>query len=94
MSWPGAIGPTSRIPGTFFTHEGLRLRTSIRLRWLAVAGQAFAVLWVYFGMGFALPIWLCTIFIALSAWVNISLSLSWSVDGAPARTLFVPAAGL
>ena len=75
----GAIGPASRIPGTFFTHEGLRLRTSIRLRWLAVAGQAIAVLWVYFGMGFILPIWFCAIFIALSAWVNISLSLSWSV---------------
>ncbi len=67
----GAMGPASRIPGTFFTHEGLRLRTSIRLRWLAVAGQATAVLWVYFGMGFVLPIWLCAIFIALSAWVNI-----------------------
>ena len=34
---------------------------------LAVAGQTFAVLWVYLGMGFALPVWLCIAFIALSA---------------------------
>jgi two-component system sensor histidine kinase RegB len=78
-----AMAPTQRIAGTlartFFTHEGLRLRTSIRLRWLAVAGQTFAVLWVFFGMRFDLPLGWCLTFIALSAWVNIALSLSWSV---------------
>ncbi len=78
-----AIGPTSRFAGTlaktFFAHDGLRLRTTIRLRWLAVTGQTFAILWVYFVMGFALPLGWCLLFIILSAWVNIALSLSWSV---------------
>ena len=66
--------------GTIFTHDGMRLRTTIRLRWLAVAGQTLAILWVYFGFGFDLPIWFCLGFIVLSAWVNIALSLSWSVS--------------
>ncbi len=80
----GAMQPTKRIAETLartmFTHKGLRLRTSVRLRWLAVAGQTFAVLWVFFVLGFELPIGWCLGFVALSAWVNIALSLSWSVS--------------
>lgn len=34
----------------------LRLQTLVRLRWLAVAGQSAAVLGVYFGFGFDLPL--------------------------------------
>lgn len=74
------------VPGTgtgnpahgFFTYEGLRLRTSVRLRWLAVSGQLIAVLLVHFGLGFSLPLGACLTIIALSAWLNIALSLSWS----------------
>jgi hypothetical protein len=33
-----------------------RLRTFITLRWLAVGGQTSAVLLVYFGLGFQLPL--------------------------------------
>lgn len=62
----------------FFTYEGLRLRTSVRLRWLAVSGQLIAVLLVHFGLGFPLPLGACLTIIALSAWLNIALSLSWS----------------
>ncbi len=74
------------VPGTgtgnpahgFFTYEGLRLRTSVRLRWLAVSGQLIAVLLVHFALGFPLPLGACLTIIALSAWLNIALSLSWS----------------
>lgn len=80
---PAGLTPVSgaasrnRTPG-FFTYEGLRLRTSVRLRWLAVSGQLIAVLLVHFGLGFPLPLGACLTIIALSAWLNIALSLSWS----------------
>lgn len=55
----------------------LRLRTLVRLRWLAIVGQAGAVLGVHFVLGFPLPLGLCLTAIALSAWVNIFLSIRW-----------------
>jgi two-component system sensor histidine kinase RegB len=53
----------------------VRLDTLVRLRWLAVIGQSTAVLVVYVGLEFALPIWACLSVIALSAWLNIALRL-------------------
>ncbi|MBC8037080.1 MAG: ActS/PrrB/RegB family redox-sensitive histidine kinase [Rhizobiales bacterium] len=55
----------------------LRLRTLVRLRWLAVVGQTAAVAGVYFLLGFPLPIGLCLAAIALSAWLNIFLTIRW-----------------
>ncbi|MGH6906876.1 MAG: ActS/PrrB/RegB family redox-sensitive histidine kinase, partial [Aestuariivirga sp.] len=55
----------------------LRLRTLVRLRWLAVVGQTVAVAGVYFLLGFPLPIGLCLAAIALSAWLNIFLTIRW-----------------
>ncbi|MEL6956383.1 MAG: ActS/PrrB/RegB family redox-sensitive histidine kinase [Pseudomonadota bacterium] len=52
-----------------------RMRTFIALRWMAVAGQTAAVLGVYFGLGFSLPLSACLAVIAASAWVNVLLSL-------------------
>src|SRR5437016_13851670 len=42
-------------------HAGrnVRLETLVRLRWLAVIGQTTAVLVVYVGLDFELPIWAC-----------------------------------
>lgn len=54
-----------------------RLRTFITLRWLAVAGQTAAVLFVAFGLGFQLPLALCLAIIAASAWLNVFLSLAF-----------------
>lgn len=51
----------------------LRIRTIVRLRWIAVAGQTAAVVGVYWGLGFDLPIGSCLLIIALSAWLNIFL---------------------
>ncbi|MBX6328163.1 MAG: ActS/PrrB/RegB family redox-sensitive histidine kinase [Pseudolabrys sp.] len=53
----------------------VRLETLVRLRWLAIVGQTTAVLVVYFGLDFELPIWACLAVIALSAWLNIALRL-------------------
>jgi two-component system sensor histidine kinase RegB len=51
----------------------IRLRTIIRLRWIAVLGQAGTVAAVYFALGFDLPIGLCALVILLSAFLNIYL---------------------
>jgi two-component system sensor histidine kinase RegB len=56
----------------------LRLQTVVRLRWFAVAGQLFAILLVYLGLGFPLPVGWCITFIALSAWLNIFLRMRHS----------------
>jgi two-component system sensor histidine kinase RegB len=57
--------------------QGLRLRTLVRLRWLAVIGQAGAVLVVALGFGFPLPLGWCLAAIALSAWLNIFFTIRW-----------------
>jgi two-component system, sensor histidine kinase RegB len=73
---PGPLlpGVTRRLGGTV---EGLRLQTLVRLRWLAVGGQTTAVLFVYVVLGFPLPLGPCLAVIALSAWLNLLLSLRW-----------------
>ncbi len=53
-----------------------RLRTFITLRWIAVAGQSAAVLFVHFGLGFQLPLGACLAVISASAWLNVFLSLA------------------
>ncbi len=55
----------------------LRLRTLVRLRWLAVIGQSLAILLVQFPLGFKLPIAACLAIIAVSAWLNVFLTLRW-----------------
>ena len=60
--------------------DGLRLQTLVRLRWLAVIGQTVAVLAVYFLFEFSLPLVACLILIAISAWLNIFLSVRWRVS--------------
>ncbi len=55
--------------------RNVRLDTLVRLRWLALIGQTIAVLGVYFGLDFPLPIWACLGVIALAAWLNIALRL-------------------
>jgi two-component system, sensor histidine kinase RegB len=57
------------------TGRSVRLDTLVRLRWLAVIGQTTAVLVVYFGLDYELPIWACLAVIALAAWLNIALRI-------------------
>jgi two-component system sensor histidine kinase RegB len=53
----------------------VRLDTLVRLRWLAIIGQTTAVLVVYYGLEFELPIYACLAAIVLAAWLNIALRL-------------------
>jgi two-component system, sensor histidine kinase RegB len=55
--------------------RNVRLDTLVRLRWLAIIGQTTAVLVVYIGLDFELPIWACLAVIALSGWLNVALRL-------------------
>ena len=68
--------PPGRAEGAH-RRRGVRLRTLVRLRWLAVLGQLAAVLFVRFGLGFPLPLWPALLVIALTAWLNIVLSMRW-----------------
>src|SRR5499433_755332 len=55
--------------------RNVRLDTLVRLRWLAIIGQSTAVLVVYYGLDFQLPIYACLAAILLSAWLNVALRL-------------------
>ncbi|HEY8382318.1 MAG TPA: ActS/PrrB/RegB family redox-sensitive histidine kinase [Microvirga sp.] len=59
------------------TARHLRLDTLVRLRWLAITGQASAVAVVQFAFGFPLPFGLCLLMISLSAWVNLALRIRY-----------------
>jgi two-component system, sensor histidine kinase RegB len=50
-----------------------RLRTLVSLRWMAIAGQALAVLFVNYVLGFELPLAACLAAIGASAWLNVAL---------------------
>jgi two-component system, sensor histidine kinase RegB len=58
----------------------VRLRTLVRLRWLAVIGQASAVIIVSMVLGYGLPFSACLALIALSAWLNIFLTVRWRAN--------------
>ncbi|HME29226.1 MAG TPA: ActS/PrrB/RegB family redox-sensitive histidine kinase [Pseudolabrys sp.] len=55
--------------------RNVRLDTLVRLRWLAIIGQSTAVVVVYYGLDFELPIYACLAAIILAAWLNVALRL-------------------
>ena len=55
--------------------RNVRLDTLVRLRWLAIIGQTTAVLLVFYGLEFPLPILACLAVIALAASLNVALRL-------------------
>ena len=71
--------------------RNLRVDTLVRLRWLAVLGQTLAVVGTAAVLGFKLPVVLCALVIAASAWVNLGLRLRYSrndrLGDAPAAAL-------
>jgi len=58
----------------------VRLRTLVRLRWLAVVGQVFAVLGVFYGLEFELPLLACLLVVGASAGLN--LLVTWRFPSA------------
>ena len=76
--WDVANGrrPDFRAKGIVSERESqLRLHTSVRLRWLAILGQLAAIAIVTGFYGFAMPIASCLVLIAMSAWLNVYLSI-------------------
>ncbi len=55
----------------------LRLVTSVRLRWVAVLGQLAAIAAVTLLYGFPVNIGSCLVLIAMSAWLNVFLSIRY-----------------
>ncbi|EJF91200.1 ActS/PrrB/RegB family redox-sensitive histidine kinase [Bartonella tamiae] len=58
----------------------LRTKTLVRIRWLAVFCQTIAVGFVSFYLNFPLPLIPCIILIAASAFLNIFLTLHFSIN--------------
>ncbi|RFB79547.1 sensor histidine kinase [Methylovirgula sp. 4M-Z18] len=58
----------------------LRVDTLVRLRWMAIAGQAGAIFVTSEFLGFSLPIGLCALVIAMSAALNMVLRLRTSMS--------------
>lgn len=56
----------------------VKLRTLTLIRWVAIAGQAAALLFVHVGLGYDLPIWPAMLAVAASALVNIWASVGRS----------------
>lgn len=69
-----APGPVRHHP-----RRTVRLDTLVRLRWLAIIGQTTAVLAVYYGLDFELPIFACLGVIALAAWLNVALRIRFHI---------------
>ncbi len=73
-------GDNAAPPDTPLSGEGerdrLRLRTLVRLRWLAILGQSLMVLLIAFGFGFHIRVWLCVAVILASVWLNVVLALA------------------
>ena len=69
----------------------LRVDTLVKLRWLALLGQAIALIVTYFGLRFSLPLGPCLLVIAASAWLNIGLRLRFGrterLEDAPAAAM-------
>lgn len=68
------------------TQPTVRLKTLVGLRWFAVIGQAITVLVVHYWFEFDLPLASCLSAIALSAWLNVAMSMHFaSVQRLPPR---------
>jgi len=71
---------------TFPAQGAVRLKTLVGLRWFAVIGQAITVFVVHYWFEFDLPLGTCLAVIALSAWLNVAMSMHFSnVQRLPAR---------
>ena len=60
-------------------HRNVRLDTLMRLRWLSVLGQTAAILVVYYGLGFRLPVYACLAVVALSACLNVAMRIGFQL---------------
>jgi two-component system, sensor histidine kinase RegB len=68
---PAAVTPGAALP----LRSGVRLRALVLIRWAAFAGQLFTAAVVHWGLGFTLPVLAVGGAIALSALLNLTVSL-------------------
>ena len=68
---PAAVTPGAALP----LRSGVRLRALVLIRWAAVAGQLLTAAVVHWGLGFTLPVLAVGGAIALSALLNLTVSL-------------------
>ena len=80
---PARVEPLRSVGAAF---GRTRLRTLVSLRWMAIAGQAVAVLFVQYLLGFELPLAACLAAVGASAWLNVALMAVF-----PAQHLSSPA---
>lgn len=60
--------------------QNMRVNTFVRLRWLAIVGQAITIFGVKFGFGFDFPFWPCLFIVALSLVLNLTLMIKLPVN--------------
>lgn len=79
-SGPGQdLGPIAPTASTARPDDGrVRVRTLTRIRWGAVVGQAGAILFVHFGLGFAVPLGPTLAVVAASAMLNLVVVITVS----------------
>src|SRR5882724_11679966 len=70
-----AGGPVTAGTASLPPRGGVRLRALVLIRWAAVAGQLFTAAVVHWGLGFTLPVLAVGGAIALSALLNLTVSL-------------------
>jgi two-component system sensor histidine kinase RegB len=66
--------PLIQQPPVATRRGGVRMRTLVRIRWIAIAGQSAAVLFVRFVLGFETPMAICLALIGASILVNLGLT--------------------
>src|SRR5215212_3325333 len=75
-SSPTRPGPANAGANSGLPRRGVvRLRALVLIRWAAVAGQFFTAAIVHWGLGFTLPVLAVSGTIALSALLNLTVSL-------------------
>jgi two-component system, sensor histidine kinase RegB len=71
----------------------LHVDTLVKLRWLALLGQATALLFTYFALGFSLPLGPCLLIIAVSVVLNVALRVRYGqvdlLDERPAAAILL-----
>ncbi len=71
----------------------LHVDTLVKLRWLALFGQAAALLFTYFALGFSLPLGPCLLIIAVSVLLNVALRVRYGqvdlLDERPAAAILL-----
>lgn len=75
---PAAQGWDALWPAGVPRRGRLRVRALVNLRWVAVVGQTITVLVVAYGLKLPTPVPACLALIALSAWLNVLVSLATS----------------